>query len=84
MPKYDGTGPCGRGPQTGRGMGSCGGRALPEAMPAARGARRGGCCGFRRFRSAKNELSALEEEENMLKEELKAIEEEKRALGSEK
>ncbi len=73
MPKYDGTGPCGRGSRTGRGMGPCAG-----------GARMGGCRGFRRFRSSKNELSALEEEENMLKEELKAIEEEKKALSSQK
>lgn len=74
MPKYDGTGPCGRGQQTGRGMGHC-----------ASGARMGGCCGFRRFRSAKNEFSALEEEEeSILKEELKAIEEEKKVLISQK
>jgi hypothetical protein len=40
----------------------------------------GGGYGFRRFISPKNELAALEEEENMLKEELSAISEEKAVL----
>lgn len=61
MPRFDGTGPSGYGPRTGRGMGLCG-------------------CGFRRFRSPKNELTALEEEEKMLEEELRTIKEEKAAL----
>jgi hypothetical protein len=39
-----------------------------------------GGCGFRRFISPKNEMAALEEEEQMLEEELKAIKEEKAAL----
>jgi len=37
MPSFDGTGPCGEGPMTGRGMGFCGGRF-----------RRGRSFGFRR------------------------------------
>ena len=74
MPRRDGTGPVGQGPRTGWGLGPCGG-----------GMRRGFGCwgggyGFRRFISPKNELVALEEEENMLKEELSAISEEKAAL----
>ncbi|MDD5099285.1 MAG: DUF5320 domain-containing protein, partial [Candidatus Colwellbacteria bacterium] len=59
MPRFDGTGPAGQGPMTGRGMGPCG-----------RGFGRGRGCGFGRFFSPKNELSALEAEEKALKEEL--------------
>lgn len=74
MPRFDGTGPLGQGPRTGRGLGPCG------------GVRRGFGCwggygyGFRRFISPKNELAALEDEEKMLEEELAAIREEKAAL----
>ncbi len=72
MPRFDGTGPAGQGPMTGREMGSCG-----------RGLGRGrGCC--RRFISPKNELSALEAEEKVLEEELKVIREEKAALKDQK
>jgi len=74
MPRFDGTGPMGEGPRTGRGLGPCGG-----------GMRRGWGCwgggfGFRRFNSPKNELAALEDEEKVLEEELSAIREEKAAL----
>jgi len=71
MPRFDGTGPMGYGPMTGRGMGPCG-----------RGFRGnwGGGYGFRRFISPKNELAALENEEKALEEELAAIREEKAAL----
>lgn len=75
MPRFDGAGPMGQGPRTGRGLGPCGG-----------GMRGGWSCrgsygyGFRRFISPKNELIALEEEEKMLGEELAAIREEKDAL----
>lgn len=80
MPKFDGTGPTGQGPMTGRGAGSCGGRMRMG---------RGGCCGgsgldFRRFFSPKNELTALENEEKMLTEELEAIKAEKEALKGQK
>ncbi len=79
MPRFNGTGPMGQGPMTGRGFGPCGG-----------GMRRGWGCGggygygFRRFISPKNELTALEDEEKMLEEELTAIREEKAALKGQK
>lgn len=77
MPRFDGTGPNGQGPRTGRGMGPCGG-----------GMRCGGCgygfgFGGRRFVSPKNELSALEAEERDLEEQLEIIREEKEALKKE-
>lgn len=71
MPRFDGTGPMGMGPMTGRGCGPC---------SHGRGRFWGGGYGFRRFISPKNELAALEEEEKALEEELEAIREEKSAL----
>lgn len=74
MPKSDGTGPLGQGPMTGRGFGRCGGSVGGF----------GGCCGrglgFRRFLSPKNELAALEKNEEILKNQLAVILEEKAAL----
>jgi len=75
MPQYNGTGPIGQGPGTGRGLGPCG-----------RGGRNGiGCFGkrgfgFRQFISPKNNIEALENEEKILEEELAVIREEKKAL----
>ncbi|MFA4999426.1 MAG: DUF5320 domain-containing protein [Parcubacteria group bacterium] len=72
MPGFDGTGPVGQGPMTGRGMGPC-----------DRSLRQGRRCwgyGFRRFFSPKNNLSTLEAEEKALEEELKIVREEKAAL----
>jgi hypothetical protein len=73
MPRFNGTGPIGQGPRTGRGFGPCGG-----------GMRRGwgywGGYGLRRFISPRNELAALKDEEKMLEEELAAIKKEKAAL----
>ena len=80
MPRLDGTGPMGLGSGSGRGMGNCGGGGL----------RRGGCGrwgGFgmgRRFYSPKNELSALQEDEQLLKEELMAVQEEMKAVKTQK
>jgi hypothetical protein len=69
MPRLDGTGPQGSGPQTGRGFGPCGG-----------GSRRGWRCwgrrGFGRFAGTANNLAALKEEEKILEEELKTLREE--------
>ena len=79
MPRFDGTGPAGMGPRTGRGLDTCGS-----------GMRRSWNCwggygqGFSRFISPKNELAALEDEEKMLEEELTAIREEKAALKDQK
>jgi len=74
MPRQDGTGPMGFGPRTGRGVGPCGFGAGPACSC------RGCGCGYRRFASPKNELSALENEEKMLEEELSAVREEKKTL----
>jgi len=69
MPRFDGTGPMGRDPRTGWFMGCCG---RPRGFGAGR------------FRSSKNELAALEEEELFLKEELEILKEEKKALQAQK
>ena len=75
MPGFDGTGPTGAGPRTGRGMGPCGsgyGYGCPYA-----GQGRGWGYGFRRFwRSPKNDLRDLEAEKAQLEDELDAIKEE--------
>jgi len=80
MPRLNGTGPNGQGPMTGRGLGTCGGRVL-------------GCgyCGRgfgmsleRFFRSPKNQLQALEDEERALLDELEAIKAEKESLANPK
>lgn len=71
MPNFDGMGPRGEGPMTGRGMGRCGtgtGRGL------GRGQGRG--FGFRRFFSQKEEVEDLKTYQEDLKAELKAVEEE--------
>lgn len=73
MPRYDGTGPMGCGPMTGRGVGPCG-------YGLKRNWGRGAEFGFRRFNAPQNQLSALEEEEKILKEELEAIKQEKASL----
>jgi hypothetical protein len=79
MPRIDGTGPVGQGPLSGRGMGRCGS-----------GMRQGSCGHFggfgmgRRFYSPKNELSALQEEEQFLRDELAAVQEEINAVKAQK
>ena len=60
MPRFDGTGPMGRGPLTGRGMGPCGG-----------GMRCG--LGYRRTYTKAEEKEILQEDSKALEEELKAI-----------
>lgn len=76
MPRFDGTGPNGAGPMTGRGFGPCG-------VGGRCGVRGNFGRGFRRFISPKNELAALEDEEKMLEEELAALREQKKALTDE-
>ena len=79
MPRYNGTGPTGAGSGTGWGLGPCGA-----------GMRMGWCGrGFglgsgKFFRSPKNQLQALEDEEKMLSEELESVKAEKQALKSQK
>ena len=64
MPRFNGTGPQGQGPMTGRGLGPCGGD---------RGYGRG--FGYRRFYTQKEEGEILKDEQEMLEQELKAIKE---------
>lgn len=67
MPRFDGTGPQGFGPRSGRGMGPCG---------AGMGYGRGDARGFgRRFYTKKEESGILNEEVEDLEQELKAIKE---------
>lgn len=75
MPRYNGTGPIGRGPGTGWGLGPCGGGMAYGRRGAGRG------FGWRRFwgyypapnPSKKEEREMLLEEAGLLEEELKAI-----------
>ena len=65
MPRFDGTGPLGSGPGTGRGMGPCGG---------GMGWRRGFGRGFGRFWRFGSQITKKEEKE-MLEEEAEVLEE---------
>lgn len=77
----DGTGPMGQGQQTGRGLGLCNSGIKMSWC----GCRQGWGAGFGRFfRSPKNQLQALEDEEKMLTDELETIRAEKAALKDQK
>jgi len=70
MPRFDGTGPRGMGPMTGRGMGPCGG---------GYGYGRRGCypcCGWSVRLTDKDKKEYLQSEVQALKEELKSAESE--------
>ncbi len=77
MPWFDGRGPGGMGPMTGRGRGPCGGRGFSWRRP--RGPGPGfGACQFPFWRqtaepSDKEKINYLEEESKALKEELKEV-----------
>ncbi|MFH1663834.1 MAG: DUF5320 domain-containing protein [archaeon] len=76
MPGYNGFGPAGRGPLTGRGFGYC-------RKGCGRGFRRGFGRGFRNFGFYDEPFSrplTNEEEKKILQEELKDIEDEKKAI----
>ncbi|MFA5736624.1 MAG: DUF5320 domain-containing protein [Candidatus Paceibacterota bacterium] len=78
MPRFDGTGPNGQGPMTGRGMGPCG-----DNRPRAGFGRYFGGFG-RRFgfgRGLQNQSMTEEERKEWLKSEKKAIDEELKDLG---
>jgi hypothetical protein len=78
MPRFDGTGPMGQGPRTGRGMGPCGGGMGFGCM-------RGNGAGLgRRFYTRKEESEILKDEAGVLEEELKAIKERLEEIGGEK
>lgn len=78
MPRQDGTGPMSQGAGTGRGLGPCG-----AGQRRGWGCRGGYGFGYRRFISPRNEMSALDQEEQYLEEELRSIKEEKAALKKE-
>ena len=70
MPRFDGTGPSGFGPGTGRGLGSCGGGMAYGRKGIGRR------LGQRRFWEnipKQEEKETLSEEADILKQELKAI-----------
>lgn len=72
MPKFDGTGPQGQGPRTGRGFGPCGG-----GMGCGGGLGRGFGQGFgrRQFFTKKEEAEVLEDELKDLENEIQAVKE---------
>jgi hypothetical protein len=80
MPKMNGTGPMGQGPQTGRGMGRC---ASGERMFWC-GRRMMGRGGFKTSLSIEDQLKALDEEEKALLSDLEAVKAEKEALKDKK
>ena len=80
MPRINGTGPTGQGPQTGRGMGHC---ASGERMFWC-GRRMMGRGGFKLSLSPEDQLKALDEEEKALLLDLEAVKKEKEALKSQK
>jgi len=76
MPRFNGTGPQGLGPQTGWGMGPCGGR-----VGRGNGYGRGG---YGRRWTRTEELSVLEDEKQMIAEELEEIKAEIKVLREQK
>jgi hypothetical protein len=84
MPGFDGTGPRGMGPMSGRGMGYCR-NGYGVDYPVAH-ATRGDGWGFglrRFFASPTNNLKALQDEDNILSEEIEALKAEKEFLKQE-
>ena len=81
MPRFNGTGPLGRGPMTGRGLGPCG-----------RGLRRGFGTGSRRFAQVpaqqtytkEQERADLKAEKELLEKDLKSIDERIKELENKK
>lgn len=81
MPAFNGTGPLGQGPLTGRGLGPCG-WGLGYGRGFGRGFGRG--LGWRRFYTKKEESGMLKEEAEILQEELKAVKERLAAIEGQK
>lgn len=83
MANFDGTGPQGAGPRTGKGMGNCtGGANRAYGCPRGRGGRgaRGMGRGYRAYQGTqviteKEEKEMLQDDAKYLEEELKAIKE---------
>ena len=87
MPAFDGTGPAGQGPMTGRGQGPCAGGAPGGAQGRGRGWGNGRGRGWGGYpfintqngwRFWERNTTSLEEQEKSLEEELKAIREERK------
>ncbi len=74
MPGFDGTGPMGNGPRTGRGMGRCGMGVMRNSF--CRG------CRFQQPYAYENELAELKSREVVLEEELAVLRD--RIAGSKK
>lgn len=72
MPRRDGTGPAGRGPLTGRGLGNCSGDNNKPSSFIGRGLGLGLGLG-RRFLNSKSSTSVLEEQKTVLEEQLRNI-----------
>ncbi len=80
MPYGDRTGPEGKGPRTGRGLGYCGGydspgytRGTPRGMGYGRGAGRGFGRGFGWNRAPVNQTTTQSTNDDSLKEEVSAL-----------
>ena len=80
MPKFDGTGPRGMGPRTGRGFGPCG-RGLSSRRSFGFGQGMGRWFGWNNPRTSKDQLEALDDYKKTLEEELKNVEKEKKELS---
>lgn len=82
MPGFDGTGPLGTGPLTGKGLGPCGlGLSLGRRFGARWWFRR--FFGLRRPATKEEKLAALGEYKKALQEELKDVEKEEQELQKE-
>lgn len=73
MPRFDGSGPQGYGPMTGRGMGNCNNYGMRGGRGMRGYGRMWGCC----------PVVTTEERKNMLQEELQEIEEAKKEIEKE-
>jgi hypothetical protein len=83
MPKFDGTGPMGMGPRTGRGFGPCGfGLGLRRMFGRGRGM--GRYFGWNQPQTPKDQLAALDDYKKALEKELEDINKEKKELSKEK
>ena len=83
MPKFDGTGPRGMGPRTGKGFGPCGqGLGWRRRFGGGRGIGKG--LGWNRPQTPKDQLKALDDYKKTLEEELKNVDKEKKELNKAK
>jgi hypothetical protein len=74
MPNFDGMGPTGEGPKTGRGQGDCDDNQTPKYSSRPRLGRRGFFGGFRPFARRRITKKDLQEYKQDLEEEIKEVE----------